>query len=270
MSKAYYIIDGDAIKGNALNVPYNGLYSRDFKDISMLDEATINLGKNIDEELKDCNPKIELTNNYFNVQYPFKKVEYKPFTTITNKNDNTSSLLDNLLMFSEERKYKVMNGESVKLDNNRDLDKFARYLLHSIFSLDREDRKVFLSYESIVSKRLKEVVNSKFNEYYSKSFEEFYNINRGVIISLFSSYTELRNIVIMLQLIKENRFDNNRSFLSAASFSAIDGAYEERPENILNELRNIRNGLTELSESTYYQYNLSDFFDMSTSNSLKI
>ena len=73
----------------------------------------------------------------------------------------------------------------------------------------------------------------------------------------------------MLQLIKENRFNNNRSFLSAASFSAIDGAYEERPENILNELRNIRNGLTELSESTYYQYNLSDFFDMGTSNSIK-
>ena len=267
MASSYYLVDGDGIRGEVLNVPYNGDYSRDFKDISLLDEATILMGKNIDEYLKEYNEKINMTNKYFNIQYPYKKVEMKTFLTVTNKDDRTSDLVNKLLPFTEERKFKVLKGEKVKLEFD---ERFARYILNLLFSMNRTERNRFVCYESMVSQTLKDLVRARYSdELYRLSFDEFFETFRGRIQGLFSSYTELRNIVMMLKYIKEEQTINPRSLLKAEANSNVHNIYtlENYKQELLKAKEEEERRLAEeekkkQEEEGYYQFNLSDFFNM--------
>lgn len=254
MANNYYLLNGKNGKGQALNVLANDMIYRNFEDISEIDLETIKIFyKDARRILKEYNPNIDLSGMFYNVLFYAKSNKIKSYATIFNYNsEDTQYYLDQLHYFAEQRKFKKKNGKNLKLDDNTILDEYIRKMMYNLLTLN--DNKL-TDYNSIISAKMKDIINDKFINYHNVGTNNYINSKIHVIKNLFSSYTELRNITLEYMLYIQKFNTNIRQLIKRTEHWDNYGIEQINP--VQYDKNNKNNDV--YKNTLYNQLQLSDF-----------
>ena len=257
----YFFISGDEIESQAIIFPYKGAYYKNVRDISDMDLATIDLGTNLKDELKDCNPNVNFDGHLYVGKYPYAH---------------------GIKMFKPIEITKSTNRINTIVDRFRDIAYHRNFLYYSNRKLDFDDKSklVQLAYEMIqdMTQREKDIVFS------SKSIVG-YNIKHGRLHdkhqfeTQIANYTQLRNLLINYLRVKGDKkyasnyllremakhIDNIRS-LHTENSETVTEAVKLYREALLRakdeeEMKKAAERLTTDTTIEYKQMNIFDYVD---------
>ena len=208
----YFLMNGKDGKGNALNLVDNGKLKRAFVDLSEIDCQTLEIPyQKAKEIISEYNPGTDLNGDFYDVQYPFKKTLVKSFASMFSYNDaNAKVIEDTFHSFAEERLYNKLHGKKLKLRESQALEDYYRSILDYILS---QNQGKILTYDSLISAALKELLKKRYTEYGNKSTWQFLNAKSYVLKSFLSNYTELRNLTIEYLAMREKDIKNLRKLV---------------------------------------------------------
>lgn len=196
MAHNYYLINGKHGNGNKVNLLSDGKVTGEFKDISTLDLATLDINfKDKNEILKEYNKDIFMNGIYYDLSYPHNKTEYKIYTPIFDYGNSIiiNNYTDDLKYFAEQRKFKVDNKQKIGLDQNKKLDDF---IYRAVGHVLRNNNHTISNEESIIAAKLKDLIKEKREEKPYMGVDNYINSRIYILRSIFSNYTQLRSFVI--------------------------------------------------------------------------
>ena len=249
----YYLLNGKNGVGNTLDLLDDGKLKRDFKDIATLDLKTMEIPySSASEVLQEYNKNIDLSGTFYDIQYPYKKVESKAFSPLFKmESEKCKYYMDHLKYFAEQRDRKIQKGDSVKLDNNTILESYINTLLYNI--LKNNNRRVIRS-DSIVGVSIKEEIEKGLNQMRYKSADEYLR-SCYKLKHLLDHYTQVRNLTLeYMSSIGDQKISTRREISRFSYFENY--GMEERETAIIQENKKSD------KEVKYYQMTLKDFSDL--------
>ena len=247
----YYLMNGQSGTSNSTYL-LNGEYLlNNFNDISDIDLITMNISRKESYEiLKKYNPKLEKDNIMYIASYPHSNNKIKTYAPIFNLNNSeTEYYIENLTYFAKERKYKKEVGLKTQLDDDRKFNNYIRTLLYKI--LDNNNSSI-TNYESIISMKLKTILNDRYQV--GKSTNEYINSNIYIFKQLLNHYTELRNLTLEYMLLKSKLKTDLRTFIKTKETWISNDMYEK------DKIKYVE-GEPFKEPNSYYQLELSDLFE---------
>ncbi|MBR6073025.1 MAG: hypothetical protein IKP76_01730 [Bacilli bacterium] len=272
MATNYYLTDGNIYVRKAVYVPYKDTYIKNAADIAYLDEATIEMGKDIKDKLIECNPGFDFTDNrnykiVRNPKQPKNLSIYEPLLYLSNDLSFKKIRLveqfrdlSNDRIHSYEKTGKLSNVSEIKVE------RFMGELLDQVHYLKSNEKHELFSKQSIVGKEIKKQ----------------YGVNKYNMERMLKNYTQLRAMLIMLLSFsyKERRTPCNSSLESINDFyENIRGLEPESSETIIRKLREYKialekvqteEELQKIQNSFNYEYQQMSLFELFPEEAQKI
>ena len=220
-----FLINGKNGKGNAINLKVDGTLKKAFCDISSLDLQTMKIPyKNAGDILSEYN-SADLTGKYYDIVHAKSDKFYIPFFDISS--DKTKYYFEKLRHFAEEREYKKIHGEKLELDHDSTLREYIQRIIYEIITMT--NNSLITEYGSIVSFKLKETILAKYTDYPNMGVKNYIDSRSGLLTSLLSSYTELRNLTYEYINLLEGLKLSTRRTLETVKKWDNSGLYEDNP-----------------------------------------
>lgn len=216
----YYFIHGNEVGSKTIYVPYKTSVVKNVKDISDFDIATIEMGDQIQEKLKECNPGVKFEHSNYIGKFPYTR-GIKIFKTIEvlKVPQKAIKIVNGFRDFAEERNSYYYAGKKLGLQDTGAVVKLVEDILSD---LSINNKREIFGKQSFLGNDIK-------NYYYDNK----YNFDRTI-----SNYTQLRNLLIAYLNIKSGKNVPKYYKMDAMSKSldSIDGLYQEDPAVIKQAL----------------------------------
>ncbi len=209
MAKSFYLMNGVNRVGQALYLDVNGNLKKEFEDISTLDLLTMDIKKkDAKPMIREYNPGVDIDGMFYDLA-KLKNGKVNCYAPIFNYDKTILDKYYNYLRyFAEQRDFKVKHNDKVKLDDNSKLEYFIEDVLYKII-----DNKVLslTEYESLLSKKLKEIIKDKYEgKSYKLTTGKYIDSKKYLITDILRNYTELRNITLSYMLYLSGYSSNVR------------------------------------------------------------
>ena len=195
MAKKYYLVNGENKEAIGLKLLVNGNIKRDFNDISDLDLQTMKIPyEKAKDILLEYNDKIELKNEFFDVEYPYKDDETKASHVIfQHQNTILKPQFETLQHIAEERSYQKRTNQSVKVVDSKEVQDYIIFLLSKI--IETNDPR-FTQGSSLLYKDIKDIIYTKMSYRASAPYEIQQMLKYDKTNEMLHNYTQLRLLFI--------------------------------------------------------------------------
>ena len=275
MATSFYLSNSSNNKAHILNVPTKEGYVRAFEDISLLDLACLDLGLNLDEIIKECNPGVDIKDAYYILQTPAKYTFKKALASVIASDPAAQETLDMFRYFAEQRAYNIANNNSKTLKEGHKLDHYIQYLMRGIYDLPEEDQHIIYCKDSLLTDKLREILYLKTTGYPNDAVGAYFDYYSMTLRSILSGYTELRKLTIMYIELKLKHSCPTRTILNDQTRMFADKLFDMTSEDIANNIKKytdkeekeIKQKLQDIENEQYQQLDFSSFipgFEMPT------
>lgn len=233
MAGNYYLANGENGNATTLVLDTLGTPKREFNDISSLDLATLELPFDQAKDILQLqNTGAVITDEFFSVQYPYKKKEIKTFVTAFDySTDANKDYLEMFKYFAKQRQDKILSGQKVLLDENSKYNE-AKYRIfkHMLNGSITE----YIDHESLIPYKLKQLLMEYRKDYGYMSVDNFLKKRYYVTNNFMRNYTTMRKMILEIMFhdlgyegIKRTDTENYRKWDVSRLDSQVDVTYEQ-------------------------------------------